>query len=222
MSTEIKDTYQILAAESYGEYKEKGSKFLAYAYPVTSVDDVAMSLELVRDIHPKARHFCYAYRIGMDGELYRSNDDGEPSGTAGKPILGQLLSHDLSDTLVVVVRYFGGTKLGASGLIHAYRTGADEALKVGLKKNKILADIYRLTFQYAEMGHVLNVVKGLDLNIVTKLFEAEPYIEIEVPKSKIDESLVRLKAHLLNISTEQITEKTEVPFCDISFVSDNV
>ena len=222
MSTQIKDTYQILAEESYGEYKEKGSKFLAYAYPVTSVDDVTVSLDLVRDIHPKARHFCYAYRIGMDGLLYRSNDDGEPSGTAGKPILGQLLSHDVSDALIVVVRYFGGTKLGASGLIHAYRAGADEALSSSVKRNKVLADIYRLTFQYGEMGHVLNVVKGLNLNIVTKLFEVEPYIEIEVPKSKIDESLVKLKANLLNISTEQITAKTIVPFCDISFVSDNV
>jgi len=113
MSTQIKDTYQILAEESYGEYKEKGSKFLAYAYPVTSVDDVTVSLDLVRDIHPKARHFCYAYRIGMDGLLYRSNDDGEPSGTAGKPILGQLMSHDVSDALIVVVRYFGQEKQSA-------------------------------------------------------------------------------------------------------------
>lgn len=215
MSVEIKDTYQIISDSSYGEYREKGSKFLAFAYPITSVEDLPVYIDEVKSIHPKASHHCYAYRIGIEGKLYRANDDGEPSGTAGKPILGQLLSHDVSDTLVIVVRYFGGTKLGASGLIHAYKTATHEALEVSHKKDKTLSDIYRLTFDYAEMGHVLNVTKSLKLEITNKVFEAEPYIEIEVPKSKIEESLVNLKANLLQISTEQIDEETIVPFCKI-------
>jgi uncharacterized YigZ family protein len=215
MNKLIKDTYQVLASSSEGEYKEKGSKFLSYAYPVQNVEEVEYYQAEVKDLHPKARHFCYAYRIGIDGKLYRANDDGEPSGTAGKPIHGQLLSHDLSDTLVIVVRYFGGTKLGASGLIHAYKTATHEALSAGTKEDRVLSDIYRLTFDYAEMGHVLNVTKSLNLNIISKTFEAVPFIEIEVPRSQIDQSLIELKAKLLQISTEQIDEKTMIPFCKI-------
>ncbi len=215
MTKQIKDTYQILATPSEGEYKEKGSKFLAYAYPVRSIEEVEYYQAEVKNMHPKARHFCYAYRIGIEGDIYRTNDDGEPSGTAGKPIFGQFLSHDISDTLIIVVRYFGGTKLGASGLIHAYKTAAHEALDVGEKINRVLSDIYRLTFEYGEMGNVLNVTKSLDLNIINKTFEAIPFIEIEVPRSKIDQSIIDLKARLLQISTEQIDEKTTVPFCKI-------
>ncbi|MFT6338182.1 MAG: putative YigZ family protein [Saprospiraceae bacterium] len=215
MTKLIKDTYQILSAPSEGEYKEKGSKFLAYAYPVRSIEDVEYYQSEVKDMHPKARHFCYAYRIGIEGDIYRTNDDGEPSGTAGKPIYGQFLSHNVSDVLIIVVRYFGGTKLGASGLIHAYKTSAHEALEIGEKINRVLSDIYRLTFEYGEMGHVLNVTKSLDLNITNKVFEAVPFIEIEVPRGKIDQSLINLKAKLLQISTEQITDKTTIPFCKI-------
>lgn len=211
----IKDTYQILASSSEGEYKEKGSKFLAYAYPVQSISEVEIRLEDVRALHPKARHHCYAYRLGIEGDLYRANDDGEPSGTAGKPIHGQLLSYDVSDTLVVVVRYFGGTKLGASGLIHAYKTAASEALAQGTLRDRVLSDVYRLTFDYAEMGHVLNVVKSLDLNITNKEFDAVAFADIEVPRSQIDQALIELKARLLQVSTEQIDEETVIPFCKI-------
>lgn len=215
MTKLIKDTYQILSSPSEGEYKEKGSKFLAYAYPVRSIEEVAYYQAEVKDMHPKARHFCYAYRIGIEGEIYRTNDDGEPSGTAGKPIYGQFLSHDISDVLIIVVRYFGGTKLGASGLIHAYKTAAHEALEIGKKVDRVLSDLYRLTFDYGEMGHVLNVTKSLNLNITNKTFEAIPFIDIEVSRSKIDQSLIDLKAKLLQISPEQIDKKTTVPFCKI-------
>lgn len=215
MTKLIKDTYQILSSPSEGEYKEKGSKFLAYAYPVRSIEEVAYYQAEVKDMHPKARHFCYAYRIGIEGDIYRTNDDGEPSGTAGKPIYGQFLSHDISDVLIIVVRYFGGTKLGASGLIHAYKTAAHEALEIGKKVDRVLSDLYRLTFDYGEMGHVLNVTKSLNLNITNKTFEAIPFIDIEVSRSKIDQSLIDLKAKLLQISPEQIDKKTTVPFCKI-------
>jgi len=212
---EIKDTYQILADKAYGEYREKGSKFLAYAFPASSISEVEMCLEEVKAIHPKASHHCYAYRIGIEGDLYRANDDGEPSGTAGKPIFGQLLSQEVSDTLVVVVRYFGGSKLGASGLINAYKVSTFEALSAGTKKYKTLSDVFRLSFDYAQMGHVMNVIKTMQLNIVEKVFEASPYIRIDIPKSKSEACLIRLKALLLNVSTEQVNEKTEIPFCKI-------
>lgn len=215
MPTTIKDTYQILSKSCEGEYKEKGSKFLAFAFPVKSIEDVVFYQEEIRDLHPKASHHCYAYRIGIDGDIHRANDDGEPSGTAGKPIYGQLLSHDISDVLVIVVRYFGGTKLGASGLINAYKVSTSIALENGIKVDRILSDLYKLTFDYGEMGHVMNVTKSLNLNIVTKTFEVIPFIEIEIPKSKTEQALTELKAKLLQISTEQINDKTIVPFCKI-------
>ena len=217
----IKDTYQILATSSEGEYKEKGSKFLAYAYPISSLEDFEYYMEEVKSIHPKARHYCYAYRLGIDGDIYRANDDGEPSGTAGKPILGQLLSQDVSDTLIVVVRYFGGTKLGASGLINAYKTAAFDAISNGKKINKILSSSYKLTFDYGKMGHVMNVIKSLHLSIIEKVFEAIPYIVIEIPKSKVSEKMVQLKAKLLQVSEEQINDKTEISFCDIKQIQDD-
>jgi len=221
MAETIKDTYQVLAAPSEGEYKEKGSKFLAYAYPISSIDDFEYYMEEVKSTHPKARHYCYAYRLGIDGEVYRANDDGEPSGTAGKPILGQLLSQDVSDTFVVIVRYFGGTKLGASGLINAYKTATLDAILRGTKKDKVLSDNFQLTFEYGEMGHVLNVIKSMYLNITDKVFEASPYVVIEIPKSKTEQSLIRLKSKLLQISDEQITDETIIPFCNIEQINNN-
>jgi uncharacterized YigZ family protein len=215
MTTTIKDTYQILSTSSEGEYKEKGSKFLSYAYPIVSIEDFELHMEEVKSLHPKARHYCYAYRLGLEGDVYRANDDGEPSGTAGKPILGQLLSQDVSDTLIVVVRYFGGTKLGASGLINAYKTAAYDAISNGQKTKKVLSDLYKLTFEYGEMGHILNVIKSLNLNITEKVFETIPYIVLEIPKSQVETKLVQLKAKLLQVSEEQIDEETEISFCDI-------
>ncbi len=215
MDKVIKDTYQVIASPSEGEYKEKGSKFLAYAYPVSSLDDFEYYLEEVKSMHPKARHHCYAYRIGIDGDIYRANDDGEPSGTAGKPILGQLLSQDVSDVLVVVVRYFGGTKLGASGLINAYKTATLDAISNATKRNKVLSDQFKLTFDYAKMGHVLNVIKSLSLTITEKVFESAPFVVIEIAKSQTGSSITRLKAKLLQVSEEQINEETEIAFCKI-------
>ena len=213
--TLIKDTYQIISSSSEGEYKEKGSKFLAYARPVIDTSDCSTFLDDIHDIHPKARHFCYAYRLGIEGNLFRSNDDGEPSGTAGKPILGQLLSHDVSDTMVIVVRYFGGTKLGASGLINAYKTAADKALNSAIKKDKILSKKYSLTFSYEHMGSILNTVKKSGLEIADKSFDNEPTVHIEIPLSQEKVSLIRLKAQLLGITTDEVTMDTIVPFCTI-------
>ena len=221
MKVTIEDTSQILATPAEGEYKEKGSKFLAYAYPISSIEDFVFYMEEVKSMHPKARHLCYAYRLGIGGDIYRANDDGEPSGTAGQPILGQLLSQDVSDTLVVVVRYFGGTKLGASGLINAYKTAAFDALSTANKMDKVLSDQFRLTFEYGEMGHILNVIKSLGLNIIEKVFETNPYIVIEIPKSQVINKIVQLKSKLLQVSEEQISEETEISFCDIEQIQDH-
>ena len=209
------DRYRVLASSSQGEYKEKGSKFLSYAFPVTSLEEFEMCMEEVKGIHPKARHYCYAYRIGIHGDVYRANDDGEPSGTAGKPILGQLLSHNVSDAFIVVVRYFGGTKLGASGLINAYKLAAHYALENAEIKTKTLNFNFRLSFSYGEMGHVMNVTKSLGYDILKKVFEETPYIVLQIPQSEAHSALIKLKARLLQISEEQVTEETEVPFCKI-------
>lgn len=217
----INDTYQILASSNEGEYKEKGSKFLAYAYPISSIKEFEYCLDEIKSIHPKARHYCYAYRIGIEGKIYRANDDGEPSGTAGKPILGQLLSQNVSDTLVIVVRYFGGTKLGASGLINAYKQAAFESLNSASKIDKVLSDKFKLNFDYGQMGHVLNVIKSLHLNITKKVFESSPYIEIEIPKRKTNHSIIKLKAKLLQVSEEQINKETEIPFCSIEAIKND-
>ena len=209
------DLYYTTADSSTGDYREKGSKFLSYQFHVTSIEQVEARLEEVHALHPKGRHHCYAYRLGITGDQHRANDDGEPSGTAGKPIHGQLLSYGVSDCLIVVVRYFGGTKLGASGLINAYRTAAKLALEEVSKREVVLGQDLRLLFDYSQMGHVMNVVKSIDLTIVEKSFEVEPSIVIRIRNSQLEEKLILLKAQLLGISTEQITDETTVPFCKI-------
>ena len=211
----INDAYHTTASESLGDYREKGSKFLAYQYPVSSIQEIENRLEEVRTLHPKARHFCYAYRLGIYGEPHRTNDDGEPSGTAGKPIHGQLLSYEVSDCIIIVVRYFGGTKLGASGLINAYRTAAKEALEIIEKRQVVLGDDFKLSFDYGEMGHVMNVIKSMELEIKEKSFESTAAVVIRLRKSEIEASLILLKAKLLQISTEQVNDKTEISFCKI-------
>lgn len=214
------DQYITIEEPSIGEYKEKGSKFIAYAFPVRSEDDVSQYLEQVKSEHFKARHHCYAYLIGLDRELFRFNDDGEPSGTAGRPIFGQIQSFDLIDILIIVVRYFGGTKLGASGLIHAYKEAAKCALDGARVVEKFLCDIFLMEFQYDQMGNIMNIIKSLDLNITEKKFEKNCQLKIEIRASKVEETMVQLKSTLLNVSPEYIDEKTEVDFCKIIKIED--
>ena len=212
---EIIDQYHTITEPTEGLYKEKGSKFISYAFSVKSEEEVEERLLEIRDIHHKARHHCYAYEIGIDGNRYRANDDGEPSGTAGKPILGQLHSQKVTDVLVIVVRYFGGTKLGASGLITAYKEAAKEALSIAERKEVIIGNPYLLSFGYDQMGHVMNCIKSLDLDILDKAFTDSCEVTINIRLSQQDQLIERLKAVLLEVSTEQIDEETEVPFCKI-------
>lgn len=199
----MEDSYFSIKEPAFGEYKEKGSKFLAYAFPVSNEEEIMLQLSTLKSQHPKARHFCYAYRLGINGLQYRINDDGEPSGTAGKPIYGQILSHEFSDVFVVVVRYFGGTKLGASGLIQAYKQAAAEALDQAISIEKIITDSFLMTTPLSELGHAFFVMKSMHIPVGDTAYKDFAEIPFFVRKSKTNEILLNLKAQLLKIPVEQ-------------------
>lgn len=211
----IIDSYLTLAEACVGEYKEKGSKFMAYGYPFDDESELEFILGELKVIHPKARHYCFAYKIGVDNNRYRTNDDGEPSGTAGKPIYGQILSNGLTNVAVVVIRYFGGTKLGASGLIHAYKEATKEALASAITIEKYITNTYQLTFGYDHMGQIMNVLKDLDIDISEKVFDASCKVVIQLRLSQEQLLLHKFKAKVLQKSMEEIYETTEIPFCNI-------
>lgn len=194
------DTYQTIAAPSEGIYKEKGSKFMAFAYPVHSVDEVKVHLEHLRKEYFDARHHCYAYILGADKQTYRANDDGEPSGTGGRPIHGQLLSFDLTDTLIVVVRYFGGVLLGASGLANAYKAAARDALQNATIEQRTIDVAYRLRFEYVLMNDVMRILKEQNLVPRNQQFDTDCQMEIAIRKSQADRAIAALsKLHQLVI-----------------------
>ncbi len=188
---EVIDTYQTIEAPAEGMYKEKGSKFIAKAYPVKSDEQVKEILEQIKDDFHDARHHCYAYILGPTGNRWRANDDGEPSGTAGKPIHGQLLSFNLTNTLIVVIRYFGGTKLGVSGLINAYKTATHDALSNARIITRTVDAIYKVTFGYAMMNEAMRLVKELNLQIVEQHFDNTCTIKLRVRRSLESEFLSR-------------------------------
>ena len=177
------DTYKTLAAPAEGLYNEKGSKFLAFAYPVRTLDEVKAHLEQLRKDYFDARHHCYAYILGPRKDAFRANDDGEPSGTGGRPIHGQLLSADLTDTLVVVVRYFGGILLGASGLANAYKTAARDAIDHATIIEKTIDMRYRLQFEYVTMNDVMRILKDFDLKPENQQFDMDCALEVSVRQS---------------------------------------
>ena len=162
------DSYTTITDIAEGTYSELRSKFLAFAIPVRTADEALEWVAQYQKQYFDARHVCWAYRLGAEGQEYRSNDNGEPSGTAGKPILGQIISHDLSDVLVIVVRYFGGVKLGTSGLIVAYRTAANEALAAANKIQRLVEQQMTLTFTYDHMNLVMRMVKDLSPRIISQ------------------------------------------------------
>ena len=182
-----KDTYKTIRNPSEEVlYKEKGSKFYGYAFPVTSEEQIKEQLELLKQQHHTARHWCYAWQLGMRYERYRANDDGEPSNSAGMPIYGQLQSFDVTNVLVVVVRYFGGTKLGVGGLIQAYKTAAQLALEAApIVKRTINVDSV-LTFEYPEMSMVMRMIKEAKLKIVSQALTLGCEIQISVREKEAD------------------------------------
>lgn len=177
------DTYKTIKEKSEGLFKDKGSKFFAYAFPVETEDEIKQILAQLKKEHHSARHHCYAWRLGTEGITFRANDDGEPSSTAGKPILGQLLRFELTNTLIIVVRYFGGTLLGTSGLINAYRTAAAEAIKNVKIETRIIEEKFTLNFTYKEMNEVMQIIKQENLNITDTRFELNCELDFSVRKS---------------------------------------
>lgn len=164
----MRDSYKILTKPSEGTYSELRSKFLAFAIPVRTAEEAMEQVAKYQKEYFDARHVCWAYRLGPEGEEYRSNDNGEPSGTAGKPILGQMVSADVSDLIILVIRYFGGVKLGTSGLIVAYRTAAAEALEAGEYAERLVEKELKLTFGYEHMNIVMRMVKDLQPRIINQ------------------------------------------------------
>lgn len=187
------DFYFTVEKSSSAEFKDRGSKFIAYAFPIETADDFKKQLQLLKKEHPKAVHHCFAYRIGTDGNNFRSSDDGEPSGSAGKPILGQVDSRGLTNTAVIVVRYFGGTLLGVPGLINAYKTAAALALQVTPIVQKQIEIKYSIEFEYNKMNEVMMVLKQCNCSIISNEMQLFCIIKTGVPKNRLDEVMYRFK-----------------------------
>jgi uncharacterized YigZ family protein len=187
------DTYKTISAAAEGVFRDKGSKFLGYAYPLTKEAELKPLLLQLKAAHTKANHFCYAYRLTPDRNVYRINDDGEPSGTAGRPILNALLSADLTNVLIVVVRYFGGTLLGVPGLINAYRSATLETLAQAEIVERTINDIYQIKFAYIAMNEVMRLLKEEQLHIISQEFDNECMIQFEVRKSQLNKVLTRIE-----------------------------
>ena len=195
----VNDTYRSIENPSEGLYKDKGSRFMAFAYPVESEAEVKEIISRLKKEYHDARHHCYAFRIGLDGGLWRAGDDGEPSGSAGRPILGQIDSAGLSDVLVVVVRYFGGIKLGVPGLICAYKTATADALAAAVKTDKVAGKWYRLRFNYEQMPSVMKILKDMDLPQRAQDFGTECSIEVRVRLSIVDDFFDRIEKKVIFI-----------------------
>lgn len=187
------DTYRTITQASEGIFKDRGSKFLGFAYPLANESELKELIGKLKSEHAKARHFCWAFRLGQDRSIFRINDDGEPSGTAGKPILNILLSKDLTNILVVVVRYFGGTLLGVPGLINAYKTAAQEAVMNATIIEKTVNDLYRLTFGYRAVNDVMKIIKDENLLIANEVFDNECSMVVSVRKADLNLVLNKLE-----------------------------
>ena len=190
--SQAKDSYLTISGPAEAIYKERSSKFLTYAYPVESEEEIKELLDALRKQYYDATHHCYAYRLGPQGEQFRANDDGEPSGTAGKPILGQLLSAKVTNCLVVVVRYFGGTKLGVSGLIQAYKESTAEVLAVSNIIEKTVDKIITIDFSYISMNGVMRVVKEMNPHIEEQVFDNLCTMRLRIRESEADQLIAKL------------------------------
>ena len=187
------DYYYTIERSASAEFKDRGSKFIAFAFPIAGVADFKKQLQGLKEEHPRAAHHCFAFRIGTDGNTFRSSDDGEPSGTAGKPMLGQIDSRQLTDLAVVVVRYFGGTLLGVQGLINAYKTVTALALQTTPIIQKAIEIKYRLQFDYTRMNEVMLIVKKYNCSALDQQMELFCTLYIGIPKANHDLILLKLK-----------------------------
>jgi uncharacterized YigZ family protein len=185
--------YNTIGQEGMAEFKDRGSKFLAYAFPFSDAKELKPIIQKLKKEHVKAVHFCFAYRLGTDGNVFRSSDDGEPAGSAGKPILGQIDSKEITDVLVVVVRYFGGALLGVPGLINAYKTATSLTLQIVPIVQKPLLRLYNLQFDYTQMNDILIIVKQFGCIILSQENQLFSNIKLGIPDERQDDVLYRLK-----------------------------
>ena len=179
------DSYKtIIQASKEGLFKDRGSKFYGYAFPVTNEEEIKEKIELLKKQHYNARHWCYAWQLGKNYDHYRANDDGEPSNSAGMPIYGQLQSFNVTNILVVVVRYFGGTKLGVGGLIKAYKNGAKLALENSIIIYKTIDEVFLLKFEYPEMNTIMRIIKDENISIINQKMELDCEFIISIRKKE--------------------------------------
>ena len=198
----MEDTYKTIARTSEGLYKEKMSKFISFAVPVSTLDEVKENLEIYQKKYYDARHVCYAYMLGAARKDFRANDNGEPSGTAGKPILGQINSNELTDILIIVVRYFGGIKLGTSGLIVAYKAAAAEAIAVAEVIEKTVDEAVTFLFEYPFMNDVMRIVKEEEPEILEQSYDMDCRMTLRIRKSMMP----KLRARLEKVETLRFEE----------------
>lgn len=187
------DFYYTIEKTAVAEFKDRGSKFIGYACPVRNVEEFKDRLNEIKKEHPKATHHCFAYRLGLDGNTFRVSDDGEPSGTAGRPILGQIDSKELVNTLVVVVRYFGGTLLGVPGLINAYKSAAALALQMTPLAQKQVEKEYVVQFDYTQVNEIMTLVKQYNCRVVRQDMQLFCTMAIAIPKNRVTEVVYKLQ-----------------------------
>ena len=188
------DFFNTIEKTAVAEFKDRGSKFRAYVFPLPGVDVFKEKLTAIKKEHPKASHHCFAYRIGLDGNNFRVSDDGEPSGSAGRPILGQIDSKELTNVLIIVVRYFGGTLLGVPGLVHAYKTAAALVLQETPIIQKPVEINYSLQFDYTMMNDVMTIIKQNNCTVLSQEMQLFCRIQIAVPRNNLEALLLKLKA----------------------------
>ena len=203
--SEIKDSYKTIKTPSEGFFKDRGSKFFGYAYPITSEQELKLKIEDLKKEHHTARHHCYAYRLKQDYSVYRANDDGEPTNAAGKPILGQIDAKELTNVGVVVVRYFGGTKLGVGGMMNAYKTAALEALNNAEIIECTIDEEFEISFGYPEMNTVMRFIKDLGVEIKSQKMEMDCKIIFAIRKKETQKAQDKFTG-LKNISIKKVDD----------------
>jgi uncharacterized YigZ family protein len=184
--------YNTIEQPSMAEFKDRGSKFIAYSFPVNTIDQAKKQVAALKKEHPKAVHHCLAYRMGVDGSTYRVSDDGEPSGSAGRPILGQIDSKQLTNILVVVVRYFGGTLLGVPGLINAYKTATSLALQLSPITQKPIEIAYTLHFDYQQMNEVMMLIEQYNYSMLEQTAQLFVELKVGIPKNRLEEVIAKI------------------------------
>lgn len=185
----FEDTYRTVESPSEGIFKDRGSKFLAYVFPLEDADYFKQHVRMLKELHPKANHYCWAYRLTTDRSVYRLNDDGEPAGTAGRPILNTLLSADLTNVLTVVVRYFGGTLLGVPGLINAYKSAAQTGIENAKVIEQQIHDVYALSFEYLQMNDVMRIIKQHDVQVLHQEFALTCDLSVTIRQMDVNKIL---------------------------------